>query len=279
MLLPQAISVSRCEPAMIACPIALYGQHKPPWLTWMLCDHIAIYWRAEYYPYGNIFALRAGDVHQPLRLPGQVAEQFDTGANGSTSSSNNGFRWYRPDWGRYTQIDLVRLSPPEAWTAYAQPTAIASGTNLYAYAQDNPLRIADPLGLMALDMISDCVGPSKPTPRPKGPWMGPGGPTMGSAGPFMGAGSKTPCADAIRGIANARGAFGSAAGNCGAFVGSKVDQCLHDATTRGAALYLYAYNSWVLQCKGAFASDPGLFPTPGLDPWITHPPPQDPSTI
>jgi RHS repeat-associated protein len=76
-------------------------------------------WQAEYDPYGSVFKLRAGDVHQPLRLPGQSAEQFDFGANGSTERSYTTTRWYQPTWGRYEQPDAT--------------------TNPYEFNLDNPL--------------------------------------------------------------------------------------------------------------------------------------------
>ena len=91
----------------------------------------SIYWQAEYEPYGKVFALRAGDQHQPIRLPGQIAEQFDTGKNGATGKSYNGFRWYRPQWGRYTQAD---------------PLGQLAGASTYAYALDTPIGAVDPLG-------------------------------------------------------------------------------------------------------------------------------------
>ena len=70
-----------------------------------------VVWRAEYEPYGQVFTLRAGEGrHQPLRLPGQEAEQFDSGANGVSERSYNIFRWYRAGWGRYTQADPVGLN-------------------------------------------------------------------------------------------------------------------------------------------------------------------------
>jgi RHS repeat-associated protein len=91
-----------------------------------------VYWRAEHEPYGKVWALRLGDVHQPLRLPGQVAEQFDTGANGLTERSYNDYRWYRAGWGRYSQAD---------------PTGLYGGVNVYNYVTDNPSGKADPYGL------------------------------------------------------------------------------------------------------------------------------------
>jgi RHS repeat-associated protein len=89
-------------------------------------------WQAEYEPYGKVWALRAGDVHQPIRLPGQVAEQFDSGANGATERSYNNFRWYRPGWGRYSQTDTIGL---------------AAGINVYGYAANDPGVVTDPFGL------------------------------------------------------------------------------------------------------------------------------------
>ncbi len=91
-----------------------------------------VYYRIENEPYGKVWALRAGDVHQPLRLPGQVAEQFDTGANGATERSYNNFRWYRPGWGIYSQED---------------PIGITGGLNAYEFAGGNPSMRSDSLGL------------------------------------------------------------------------------------------------------------------------------------
>jgi RHS repeat-associated protein len=93
-----------------------------------------VYFRTENEPYGKVWALRAGDVHQPLRLPGQVAEQFDTGANGATERSYNNFRWYRSGWGRYSQADSIG----------------DIGRNSYEYGLDNALGEIDPLGLWSV---------------------------------------------------------------------------------------------------------------------------------
>jgi RHS repeat-associated protein len=80
-------------------------------------------WRAEYEPYGAVFALRAGAArHQPLRFPGQE--------DGETYY--NVFRWYRAEWGRYTSAD---------------PLGISSDLHVYRYAAANPITRDDPLGL------------------------------------------------------------------------------------------------------------------------------------
>ncbi len=82
-----------------------------PTTHWTVTDHLgtplirtddtgSISWRAEHEPYGTVFALRTADQHQPLRLPGQEAEQLNLGANGATERSYNIFRWYRTAWGR-----------------------------------------------------------------------------------------------------------------------------------------------------------------------------------
>src|SRR4029077_13429185 len=73
--------------------------------SWTFTDHLGtpilqtgaaqgVTWRAEYEPYGAVFGLRSSDQHQPLRFPGQEAEQLGLGANGVTERSYNIHRWY-----------------------------------------------------------------------------------------------------------------------------------------------------------------------------------------
>ncbi len=94
-----------------------------------------LYWQADYEPFGAIYDERTSDVHQPLRLPGQEAEQFSTstGPNGASGRYYNGFRWYRPQYGRYTQPDPSQF--------------LGSTYNLYAYANNNPYNYLDPVAL------------------------------------------------------------------------------------------------------------------------------------
>ncbi|HKS23575.1 MAG TPA: carboxypeptidase regulatory-like domain-containing protein [Thermoanaerobaculia bacterium] len=115
---------------------------------WTFTDHLgtpllltntdgSTYWRAEYEPFGAVYALRSADVHQPLRLPGQEAEQLNLGANGVTERSYNIHRWYRSGWGRYSQVDP--LTP--------------DGNNEYAYADGGPVNASDPDGLMTFTWV------------------------------------------------------------------------------------------------------------------------------
>jgi RHS repeat-associated protein len=105
-------------------------------LRYTLTDHLGtpilqtnasatVVWRAEYEPYGSVYVYRAGDETDPqaLRLPGQEADYPAIG------QEYNIFRWYRSEWGRYTQADAVHTSQ---WP--------------YAYADDDPLSFSDPLG-------------------------------------------------------------------------------------------------------------------------------------
>lgn len=131
---------------------------------WTFTDHLGtlliqttasqtVWWRAEYEPYGKVWSLTTIDQHQPFRLPGQEAEQLNLGADGATERLYNVFRWYRPNWGRYTQSDPLLFG-----TALFE-TPLAAGINRdpapeaetqphpYAYAADNPNAFGDPLGL------------------------------------------------------------------------------------------------------------------------------------
>jgi RHS repeat-associated protein len=114
---------------------------------WTAVDHLgapiiltnssgAIAWQADYEPFGAIYQVRVGStIHQPLRFPGQEAELFDgsQGVNGFSARLYNGMRWYRPQWGRYTQADPLGY----AWNPY----------NIYGYVGNNPINDTDPIGL------------------------------------------------------------------------------------------------------------------------------------
>jgi RHS repeat-associated protein len=125
--------------------------------SWTLTDHLGtpilqtsaqqgIVWRAEYEPFGTVYALRSYDRHQPLRLPGQEAEQLGLGANGVTDRSYNVHRWYQPELGRYIDPDPIGLS---------------GDLNLYSYALVNPIRLSDSIGLSPRPLP-----PSRQQPRP-----------------------------------------------------------------------------------------------------------------
>lgn len=82
-------------------------------------------------PYGSRFASRSGEArHQPLAFPGQEE-------GGGDGSSYNIFRWYRAGWGQYAQPDRL---------------GVTVSANLYGYSAENPLRFADPLGLVTVHM-------------------------------------------------------------------------------------------------------------------------------
>jgi RHS repeat-associated protein len=91
-------------------------------------DHAqAVIWSANYQPFGQLGNSPAGTA-QDLRLPGQESD-LETGLY------HNGFRDFAPALGRYLQSD---------------PVGLAGGRNTYAYADGNPLRFTDRLGLCDL---------------------------------------------------------------------------------------------------------------------------------
>jgi RHS repeat-associated protein len=119
---------------------------------WTFTDHLgtpilqttatgAVDWQAEYEPYGAVYAIDGTDRHQPLRFPGQEAEQLGVGGNGVSERTYNIFRWYRAGWGRYTQGD---------------PIGLEAGTNPYRYSLANPLTIIDATGLTVCKSCDDC---------------------------------------------------------------------------------------------------------------------------
>jgi RHS repeat-associated protein len=130
--------------------------------SWTFTDHLGtpilqtsaaqgVTWRAEYEPYGAVFNLRSPDQHQPLRLPGQEAEQLSLSANDVTSRSYNLHRWYRSAWGRYTSVDPLDFSVGvqlgETDSGAAATSAMTRAATAYSYANLNPALFIDPSGL------------------------------------------------------------------------------------------------------------------------------------
>jgi RHS repeat-associated protein len=117
----------------------------------------AVYWQADYTPGGEIYnnTLRVGSaIHQPLRYPGQEAEQFSTtnSPNGDTGRYYNIFRWYRPHLQRYTQTD------PAGMVSQANGLPRVNGVNPYAYAANDPIAIFDKFGLWSITSAVPFIG-------------------------------------------------------------------------------------------------------------------------
>jgi RHS repeat-associated protein len=117
-------------------------------------------WQADLSPFGEMLQVLSGDAaNDPLlRYPGQWAldtEHFSTNAE----LYYNGYRWYRPGWGRYTQVDPLapggsrnrstHASRYRRWTGPAvDPTGIfAMPQKGFSYGNSNPSLWLDPLGL------------------------------------------------------------------------------------------------------------------------------------
>jgi len=82
-------------------------------------------WQGQFSPYGELVA-EQGDLKMSLRLPGQIADL-------ATGWHDNYQRTYDPRWGQYLEPDPLGPMP---------------GNTLYGYAEQQPRRHADPLGLM-----------------------------------------------------------------------------------------------------------------------------------
>jgi hypothetical protein len=96
---------------------------------WTITDHLGTpfmetfaakttAWRIEYEPYGWVYTLRSGsDRHQPLRLPGQEAEQLNLGLNGATERC---LRWRNhTSWRRKRRRARATIASPSATRASA----------------------------------------------------------------------------------------------------------------------------------------------------------------
>jgi RHS repeat-associated protein len=109
----------------------------------------SVVWQAKAEPYGQL----RGTVNKPfdpgLRYPGQWQDELAVDAScvgddctmpgpleRSFSLFENGYRWYRPDWGGYSQAD---------------PMGLRGGGSLFEYARHNPQRLSDEFGLWELD--------------------------------------------------------------------------------------------------------------------------------
>ena len=105
----------------------------------------AVVWQAKAEPYGQLRGTVNKASDPGLRYPGQWQDELDLDATcvgddctlpgpleHSFSLFENGYRWYRPDWGRYTQSD---------------PIGLRGGINLYGYAGGSPFANVDPKGL------------------------------------------------------------------------------------------------------------------------------------
>jgi RHS repeat-associated protein len=84
-------------------------------------------WEAEYKPFGEAEVGEEWDVVNNFRFPGQYFDE-------ETGLHYNWHRYYDPKTGRYLTPD---------------PIGLVGGINLYAYAQNNPVNLIDPYGLVA----------------------------------------------------------------------------------------------------------------------------------
>ncbi|MHB1401827.1 MAG: RHS repeat-associated core domain-containing protein [Thiobacillus sp.] len=86
----------------------------------------AVVWKADYEPFGKA-TVKVNTVENNLRFPGQYYDR-------ETGLHYNYFRDYDPSTGRYIESD---------------PIGLDGGSNIYGYANQNPVTFTDPLGLTA----------------------------------------------------------------------------------------------------------------------------------
>ena len=168
----------------------------------------------NYQPFGLTSSFPAL-IGQDLRLPGQELDL-------ETGFYHNGFRDYAPGWGRYDESD---------------PVGLAGGTNMYQYAEGNPIKWVDPSG--------------------RDPWVGPaigfvvGGSAGYAAGGWTGAAIGAPIGLLV-GVVSPTLSEGAAAyvvgltgsGTAGVVAGPVVTSA---TASLGAGAATVGYNSWTGQ--------------------------------
>jgi len=112
----------------------------------------ATVWEGFAEPYGSLRGTSSEAFDPGLRYPGQWQDDLDLEASCSGGACTfpgilepsytlfeNGYRWYRGPWGRYTQADPLGYHDREK----RRPIA-----TLFGYAHQSPLRFLDPVGLI-----------------------------------------------------------------------------------------------------------------------------------
>jgi RHS repeat-associated protein len=126
----------------------------------------ATVWDPLHEPYGELVGEFSAAYDPGLRYPGQWQDELEVDGNcgsgdctmpgplgGSVSLFENGYRWYRTAWGRYTQSDPlfdVGHSPRRRGSAHDIPV------HIFGYAGQSPLRWIDPLGLICCEPTDEC---------------------------------------------------------------------------------------------------------------------------
>ncbi len=94
-----------------------------------------VVWDGIRSPFGEV-DIQVDTVTNPLRFPGQY---FDD----ETGLHQNWFRDYEPTWGRFFEVD---------------PIGLFGGVNGYSYADDNPVKNSDPMGLFTVGVSFNVSG-------------------------------------------------------------------------------------------------------------------------
>jgi RHS repeat-associated protein len=120
-------------------------------------------WSSVHEPYGEaVLTGGTADGDPLLRYPGQWKDNpaFVTTTPPQRNLFANGYRWYNPDWGRYTQSDPVGEPTGSAALNSRRVLGrtrlgIAVDHTLFSYSSSNPVRFSDPLGLFSMDSIDE----------------------------------------------------------------------------------------------------------------------------
>jgi RHS repeat-associated protein len=117
-----------------------------------------VVWEASYMPFGEAWVNPNSGVTNNIRFPGQYEDQ-------ESGLHYNFHRYYDPHTGRYLRPDPIHTMQPTLGNLLLFSISLKTHyeLNSYHYAQNNPLKMIDPKGLVCGSGWTEWIVPDTPT--------------------------------------------------------------------------------------------------------------------